>query len=387
MLFQSSLRKELARSFGATFVVLLTIVMTMTLFRVLGLTSRGGVDPSDLMVVMWYTVLGQLSALLSLSLSVAIVGTVSRMYRDSEMVIWFTGGKGLGGFIAPTFRFAWPVLLVIALLTLVVSPWSTQQTQNMKDRFEKRGDLDRVAPGQFQESAGGKKVFFIDKASPGAQSGKNIFISANEKGKEAITSALSGHIETLQKDESKPAGSAVEGKFLILNHGQRLENTAGDKRIKISDFEVYGTQLGANTTSSASEIPAAARTTLTLLREPTPTNLGQLAWRIGLVLASINFVGLALAAATSNPRAGRSGNMAFAAFAFFLVFQLLNLGQTWIATGKASFTGVTLGLHGSTLLLVWLWIAKLHFNWSWRFLLPTRSTPVPALADYAVKTP
>ena len=339
MLFQSTLRKELARSFGATFVVLLTIVMTMTLFRVLG----------------------QLATILALSLSIAIVSTVSRMYRDSEMVIWFSSGKGLAGFIAPTFRFAWPILLVIAALTLIVSPWSAQQTQDMKDRFEKRSDLDRVAPGQFQESAGGNRVFFIDKASPDSQSGKNIFIAANERGKEAITSAQSGHIETLDSN-----------RFLILNHGQRLESNAKDKSIKVSDFEVYGTQLSANLVVDNSVVPAAARTTLTLLQDPNPTNLGQLAWRIGLVLAAINFVVLALAAATSNPRAGRSGNMLFAAFAFFLVFQLLNLGQTWIASGKATFTGVTLGLHGFTFVLVWLWICKLHYNWSWRFLLPTR---------------
>ena len=302
----------------------------------------------------------------ALSLSIAIVSTVSRMYRDSEMVIWFASGKGLAGFIAPALRFAWPVLLVIAALTLVVSPWSAQQTQNMKDRFEKRGDLDRVAPGQFQESAAGNRVFFIDKASPDAQTGKNIFIAANDHGKEAVTSAQSGHIETLP-----------EGKFLILNNGQRLESKTSDKRIKVSDFEAYGAKIGASAVVDNNFVPAAARTTLTLLKEPTPINLGQLAWRIGLVLAAVNFVGLALAASTSNPRAGRSGNMLFAAFAFFLVFQLLNLGQTWIASGKATFTGVTLGLHGGTFVLVWLWLTKLHFNWSWRFLLPARRNVAP----------
>ena len=44
MLFHSSLRKELARSFGATLVVLVTIVMTMMLIRTLGLASRGSVE-------------------------------------------------------------------------------------------------------------------------------------------------------------------------------------------------------------------------------------------------------------------------------------------------------------------------------------------------------
>ena len=124
------------------------------------------------------------------------------------------------------------------------------------------------------------------------------------------------------------------------------------------EFEAYGTKISSNVVPDTVFVPAAARTTLALVREPTPTNLGQLAWRVGLVLAAINFVGLAIAAATSNPRAGRSGNMLFAAFAFFLVFQLLNLGQTWIASGKATFTGVTVGLHGITFVLVTLWLCK-----------------------------
>ncbi len=45
MLFHSSLRKELARSFGASLVVLVTIVMTMTLIRTLSQATRGAVNP------------------------------------------------------------------------------------------------------------------------------------------------------------------------------------------------------------------------------------------------------------------------------------------------------------------------------------------------------
>ena len=43
MLFDSSVRKELARSFGATLVAILTIVMTMMLIRTLGLAANGSV--------------------------------------------------------------------------------------------------------------------------------------------------------------------------------------------------------------------------------------------------------------------------------------------------------------------------------------------------------
>ena len=72
--------RELARSFGATLVVLVTVVMTMMLIRTLGQASRGSVSPSDVMLVMGFTVLGQLPTILSLSLFIAVVGTLSRMY-------------------------------------------------------------------------------------------------------------------------------------------------------------------------------------------------------------------------------------------------------------------------------------------------------------------
>jgi len=61
MLFDSSIRKELARSFGATLIVLVTVVMTIMLVRTLGQAARGGVAPGDVLLVMGYTVLGNLS--------------------------------------------------------------------------------------------------------------------------------------------------------------------------------------------------------------------------------------------------------------------------------------------------------------------------------------
>lgn len=353
MLFHSSLRKELARSFGATLVVLVTIVMTMTLIRTLGQATRGSVNPSEVMMVMGYTVLGYLPPILTLSLFIAIVGTVSRLYRDSEMVIWFTSGQGLSGFLGPLYRFAWPVLVVIGVLALGVWPWSNQQTQELKDRYGKRGDLERVAPGQFQESASGSRVFFLDKDTPDNRSGKNIFISTRENGRETITSARSGRVEQLD-----------DGQFLVLNQGQRLETTPDTAGLKISEFREYGTRVSTRQLGIADDSPARARSTLTLVLEPTPLHLGELAWRLGLALAALNFVVIAVCVSNVNPRAGRSGNMVFALFAFVVYYNVLNLGQTWIGAGKVAFFPFLLMLHGGVFALSLLWLAKQHNHWS-----------------------
>ncbi len=162
MLFHSSLRKELARSFGATLVVLVTIVMTMTLIRTLSQASQGSVNPQEVMMVMGYTVTSYLPPVLTLSLFIAIVSTLSRLYSDSEMVIWFTAGRGLTALLKPLLAFAWPIVLVVTLMALFGWPWANQQTIELKQRYGNRGDLERVAPGQFQESASGTRIFFLD---------------------------------------------------------------------------------------------------------------------------------------------------------------------------------------------------------------------------------
>ncbi len=354
MLFHSSVRKELARSFGATLVVLVTIVMTMTLIRTLGLATRGSVNPREVMMVMGYTVLGYLPPILTLCLFVSIVGTLSRMYRDSEMVIWFSAGRGLSAFLPPLFRFSWPILLVVAAMALLVWPWSNQQIQELKDRYGRRGDLERVAPGEFQESASGARVFFLEKDSPDNKSGKNIFISTHERGKETVISARSGHVESMG-----------DGQFLVLTNGQQLENTRG-VQLKISEFSEYASRIGSNEPGASDSAPARTLSTFALWRDPTPVNLGELAWRLGLAFAAFNLVMIAITVSSVNPRAGRSGNLVFGLFAFIVYYNLLNLGQSWVGNSRISFGNLLLGLHVGVMLVGAFWLAKQHNNWSLR---------------------
>jgi lipopolysaccharide export system permease protein len=364
MLFHSTLRKELARSFGATLVVLVTIVMTMTLIRTLSQASRGSVNPQEVMMVMGYTVLGYLPPILTLCLFIAIVGTLSRMYTDSEMVIWFSAGRGLSAFLRPLFQFAWPILVTVAALALVIWPWANQQTQDLKDRYGSRGDLERVAPGQFQESASGTRVFFLDKDTPNNKSGKNIFISTVERGKQTVTSARTGQVV-----------AEGDSQFLLLSNGQRLESALDGSHLKISEFEQLGNRVGAAELGSHDNTPVKTRSTFALMMDPIPANLGELAWRLGLALAAVNFVVIAVTVSSVNPRAGRSGNLVFALFAFVVYYNLLNLGQSWIGAGRASFATYLLSLHGGTLLLALLWLGKQHNSWKLRLPISRRAAP------------
>ncbi len=357
MLFDSSIRKELARSFGATLVVLITVVMTMMLIRTLGQASRGSVAPTDVLLVMGFTVLGQLPTILSLSLFVAVVSVLSRMYRDSEMVIWFAGGKGLASLLAPLLRFAWPVMLAVATLALVAWPWANRQIQDLKTRYEQRADVDRIAPGQFQESAGGSRVFFIDKDTPDANSASNVFIATTDATRETVTSARGARLEVVDGE-----------RLVVLSQGQRLETLIDQPRLRLSEFAEYGTRIGSASRGSADEAAVKSRDTLELARSAEPAYRAELAWRLGLVVAVLNFVVLGVALAVVNPRAGRSASMLLALFTFVIYFNLMTVGQSWIASARVSLPTFMAALHGGALALASLLLAARHNQWSLRHL-------------------
>ena len=214
MLFHSTIRRELARSFGANLLVLFTIVLTMLLIRTLGMASKGSVNPQEILLVLTYTVMAQMPIVLTIALFVAIVSTLSRMYADSEMFIWFSAGRGLASFLPPILRFAWPVLLAITLLVAWAWPWANQQTELLRIRYEQRGDLDRVSPGQFMESSGGRRVFFIDRDTSGGKQGRNVFIAECKfwKGPKAFSEAIDQLLGYATWRDSKTA-------ILVFNRG------------------------------------------------------------------------------------------------------------------------------------------------------------------------
>jgi lipopolysaccharide export system permease protein len=348
MLFDSTVRKELARSFGATLVVILTIVLTMMLIRTLGLAANGAVAPQDVVLLLGYTALGQLPMMLALSLFIATVISLGRMYRDSEMAIWFSSGVGLARFVRPVLRTGSPVLLVVGLLALLVWPWGNQKTTELRMAYEQRSDLARVAPGSFQSSADGSRVFFIERAGnekePGV--GRNVFLLARNETRESVTTARAGRVETDGDD-----------RLLVLDTGHRSEQnkeTGEHARLSFEHLRMLVDPGKARVTDAA---PPKAMTTAALLQDPQPRNQAELTWRLGLLFGAANLVLLGIGLSASNPRRASNWNLLFALLAFVVYYNLINLSQAWVAAGRLGMGAALLGLHGmafgAALLLIW----------------------------------
>jgi lipopolysaccharide export system permease protein len=340
MLFDSTLRRELARNFGGTLVVILTIVLTIMFIRNLGQAALGRISPQDVMLLLAYIGLGHLSTMLALSLFIAVVATLSRMYRASEMTIWFASGVPLSRFVRPVLGMSWPVLLLIAVLSIFVWPWQNERSAILKDQFESRSDLSRVAPGQFQTSGDGERTFFFEGSASDPATGRNVFIVASHAGVEAVTSARSGSIR-----------SEGDARFLVLSKGQRNEQNSATGEKTLSRFETYRAEAGERVRNAAAGVAPRALPTVELLRNPVAANQGELAWRLGLVLAAANMLILGIGMSASNPRHASNWNLLFALLGFFAYYNLINLSQAWVGAGRISLGAALAVGHGGALAL------------------------------------
>ena len=326
--------------FGGTLIVILTIVLTMMLIRTLGMAAGGAVAPQDVVLLLGYTALGHLPTMLALSLFIAVVTSLGRMYRDSEMAIWFASGIPITRFVRPVLRMGWPVLLLVALLVLFVWPWGNQQSTDLRDRYQQRSDLSRVSPGVFQTSRDGKRVFFIERDSPDAANARNVFILSNNGTREAVTSARGGHLENVDDE-----------RWLVLERGQRNEADSANGDKMLSSFDSYRVLAGERALRRAEERPPKAMRTIDLLRQPTLRNQGELVWRIGLLCGAANLLLLAIGLAATNPRRASNWNLLLALLAFVVYYNFINLSQAWVGGGRFGLGAALVGLHGGAFVL------------------------------------
>ncbi len=349
MLFDTTLRRELARTFGATLVIILTIVLTMMLMKTIGQAAAGAVAPQDIVLLLGYTALGHLPTMLALTLCITVVVTLGRMYRDSEMAVWHASGVGLSRFVKPVLRMAWPVLTIVFALVLLVWPWGNQQSVELRQRYQQRPDVSRVAPGVFQTSRDGSRVFFVERDLDdvsGRNDARNVFVLTQRDDREAVIAARRGHLEARGDD-----------RWLVLESGRRheIDTATGDK--SVASFERYEILAGEKALRRAQDEAPKTKSTFRLLFDRSPIHQGELTWRFGLALGACNLLLLSIGLASRNPRRPSNWNLLFALLAFIVYYNLINLSQVWVARGRFDMGTALLALHGAVfvlaLALVW----------------------------------
>jgi lipopolysaccharide export system permease protein len=359
MIFQRAVRREFTQAAAGIFVVLFAILVTTQLIRLLTEAAGGKVAPEAVAALLGFAALNYLPILLSLSLFIAILLTLSRSYRDSEMVVWFSSGLSLTDWVRPVLAFAFPLALAIAVLSLFLSPWALSQSAEFRQKLSTRNEAGQVSPGAFQEATSAERVIFVEGVAEDSSYVRNVFVSSIQNQRLGVTMAATGHQE-----------SAVNGdRFMVLEQGRRYEVEPGTPEFRILEFARYAVRIDTKEAQGVERTPQ-NMSTRDLIPVDQPAYRAELLWRLGIPLATLVLALLAIPLSFVNPRAGRSANMLLAIFTYMLYSNLLSISQAWVAQGKVSFAVGALSVHILMLallpLLFYRRIAVLSFARMWR---------------------
>jgi len=345
VIFQRSLLREFGNLALAVFATLFAITLTTQLIRLLGQAAIGRVLSEGVVALLTFSALNYLPVLLSLTLFISVLMTLSRSYRESEMVIWFGSGLSLLAWVRPVLVFASPLVALVALLSLFLSPWAIGKAEEYRHQMNLRDEASRVAPGVFREALGADRVFFVEEIAGDQTNVQNVFIAQMQQGRLGITVSRRGYRESAENGD----------RFVVLLDGRRYEGVPGDLDFKVMDFQRYAMRFETRETRAAEEASTKAMSTFGLLQTPSNPHSAELLWRIGLPIAAFVLALLAIPLSFVNPRASRSVNLIFALFTYMVYANLLSIVQAWVSQGRLAFnTGwwvVHAGMLGVLVLL------------------------------------
>lgn len=342
MIFHRTLLREMTGTALATFLVLLGIVLTTQLVRYLALAAGGSITSGSVVALLGFTLIGFLPTLLSLTLFIAVLMTLSRAYRDSEMVVWFSCGVGLVRWITPVLMFALPLVLTIAALALGLSPWAAGKAEDYRKILDSRDDASAIQAGVFRESRQADRVFFVEGASVTDNRVSNVFVSSTQQGRSGVMVAKEGYQETA------PNGD----RFLVMRNGYRYEGEPGRADFRTYEFERYAVRVEMQ---EAVRAPGTKNlSTPDLIANGGPRHLGELSWRIGLPVSALLLALLAIPLSFVNPRAGRSVNLIVAVLIYMVYVNMISVVQAYIAQSRLQLTPGLVALHSVVLMLLLL---------------------------------
>jgi lipopolysaccharide export system permease protein len=347
MIFHRALLREFASLAGAVFMALFAIALTTRLIRLLGQAAGGQIPTDAVIAFLGFFALGALPVLLSLTMFISVLLTLTRSWRDSEMVIWFGSGLPLTAWLKPVMLFALPQIAVVGALSLFISPWAAQMAAQYATRLEARDDVSRVSPGVFGETGNRERVYFVESISGDSTVVQNVFVSSVHQQKSGVSMSRVGRTETA------PNGD----RFIVLEDGRRYEGAPGDEQYRVMEFERYAARI-ETAESKEPKLSHKSMSTWALIKEPTPVNLGEVLFRIGVPVSAAVLVLLAIPMSFVNPRAGRSVNLLFALFTYIIYNNLLSVSQARVAQGRLDF-GIGLWLvHAAMIALLVFMFAR-----------------------------
>lgn len=304
--------REMLKSQLAILFILLLIFFCQKLVRILGAAVDGEIPTNLVLTLLGLGVPEMAQLILPLSLFLAILMTLGRLYTESEITVMHACGLGKNVLV----KAAMVLMLFTALLAAVnvgwLGPWSSRHQSEVMQNAKANPGAAALAAGQFQQSSDGQSVLFIENVK--GNSFDSVFLAQlRPKGNARPSVVVADHGHMNQRAD----GSQV----VTLDNGTRFEGTAMLRDFRITDFKNYQAIVGHQTVTLDPNDSEQA-SLLSLWQSDKADFRSELHWRLTLIFSVLVMALMVVPLSVVNPRQGRVLSM-LPAMLLYLVFFLL----------------------------------------------------------------
>lgn len=331
MIITRYLIKEIFKTLGGVLLVLFLIAISAQLVDLFSKVAAGTININTVLKLFGLYNLSIITLILPLSLYLAILLALSRLYQDSEMAALAASGVGPAHVVRAVLVVAVLFAMIQGLFSLFLDPWADERGDYLRVQSQQLTDIQGVIPGRFQELPQGKGVIYIESISKTLSQVNNIFVQQQDGLRSSRIIAETGYIER---------DARTGDRFLILENGHRYEGQPGDEDYTILDFKRHGIRIEEKQVE-AINLRHKAMSTQALLEPDHPppelrARISEFQWRISSVLSCIVLALLAVPLSRSSHRQSRYTRLAMAIVAYMVLSNLLSVARTWLQEGQVS---------------------------------------------------
>ena len=346
--------RELLVSFLAAVTILLLVTVGATVADLLAKIARGRVAADLLMALIGLRTVDSLTLLVPLAIFIGVQLAYGRLYRESEMAVFAASGLSVMGLVRPLLLLAVPLMLIMATISFWLAPAAVRQAQTLQEEASRSLIVAGLEPGRFVELPNNDGVMYVDSMNADGTKFRKMFVASERSNVENKTTSL--NVITATDGELYHDVNGTE-RYLGLNDGFRVEGVLGQDNFRLmryqrNDVKLTDTENDAN----ADSVKRAAPTSVLLASNDT-VQRAELQWRLAAPLSVLVLVMLALPLAKSSPREPRYARLLIALLSWFIYYNCLALGRSWISQGKYSpligFWWVQIPTALIALLLLW----------------------------------
>jgi len=344
------MRNLVAYFFVITFVIVLVVFGNQFVLTVQESIDRG-IPFQELMPLISFNMIRDVPVILVLSIFLAVIITISQLYKNSEAIVMNSIGLGDKAFLSVIKPLAIILFLFVLFLTAYAVPWAKQQKSAAEEETKNASEFSFITEGKFESFKKGDIVFYASESTSidvdGVQNMEEIFIYASENGNPVIV---------LASDAKKYIDPKSKSIYLRLRDGVRYQGLPSSENINILNFDSYDLEIvsGEVQKSIATFTEIEEKTTLDLLKQGGLLAIAELQWRLSLPLSILILVVFAVYLGKTSPRGGKGINILIGILIFMLYNNGLLIAKSSIENGLLSPIIGMWGIHLIAILFLML---------------------------------